>query len=269
MLTVTDLIAEGLALAAVEGAPVPCPDGTVDAITGAPIVEGYVAHALAGSNTTEFLDTFRGNQAGYVSVNTARCWRAQNPRGDNRASRSILAFADGTAWLPMIARETATDERPCWSDLVRRVAADRMGQPCVVIVTTDQKKRLWPRARVGQLGPATPVYVYDSGQGLEGVLFVAWAELVALLDLIEPVYTAGFVKPQIGGSLLTALAKPPVPLAQIVAWERDLRRVRTLSAFPLALLLAQRRGEPPPPPTPAPATPAQRARREPKQGVLL
>lgn len=242
MLSPTDLIAEGLRLSAVPEPPVPCPPHTVDAITGVPITEGYVAHQLAGANTVEFLETFRGNQHGYVSVNTARCWRAQNPRGDNRASRSVLAFGDGTAWLPMIARDTATTERPCWSDLVRQVWPARAGQPCVAIVTTDQKKRLWPRARATQLGDRTAVYLYNPESRDDGVRFVDWPSLIACLDLVETVYGAGLVKPWIATNVLAALAQrgrggDPRTL---LAWERALAPWRVTEEFPLALLLAQK-----------------------------
>jgi hypothetical protein len=259
--TVPDLIAEGLDLRVELPAPTPLPDGTRDAITGVPITHGYAVMDLVTEATTEFLEQVRGDVNGYVGVNTARCFRAQNPRGENRGSRALLAFGDGTAYLPLIARERATAEgRPCWSDLVRAVWTTHQGQPMVGILTTDQKKRLWPRARSGVLAAGrVPLFVYDTETAQDGTVWCHWPLLLAILDAIERAYALGAPKRAIATSLLAApkLALTPA----VVALERHLAAYRPHAEFPVALLIAQRPADyaPPTPPTRRPAAPVQGA----------
>jgi len=239
--TVPDLLVRGLDLPALPKPPVETPAGTRCAMTGVEIAAGYPILALVSNATAEYLDTFRGNPGGYLCEAAARAFKAQR-----QTSRNALIFADGTSYQPFIARASADKDpdRPCWSDLVREVWPARRGQECYIMLTTDMKKRLWPRARVGVLGSATALYLYDSGLASAGVRLIDWPALLECLDLVEAVYTAGFVKDRIRYGLWSYHNKvQEVGIGQTREWEAALRAWRQRAEFDVALLIAQKREE--------------------------
>lgn len=241
-ITVSEILARGLGLPALPEKPCELPAGTVCAITGAPITAGYPVADIVTDATNEFLDCFRCGVDGWVSESAARCFKANNPHGENKMARAHFIFEDGAAFAPMIARESAEKSgRPCWSSLAREVWPARRGQRCVIILTTDTKKRLWPRARVGALGERTPVFLHDSGLARSGTISTHWERMLEVLDTVERIYSAGFAKAAIGSSLLgNMLVAAQAGIAQTFAWERELRELRKLNEFNVALLIAQR-----------------------------
>lgn len=255
--SVAALLARGLGLPDPDRAPEAVPPGTRCAIGGEPLLvrdadgsvrwEGYPVRDLVTGATAEFLDTYRGEMHGHVSRDAAACLRSANPRAGNPCARSHLAFDDGTYFGPLINRDSALAQgRPCWRDLVRAVwhgPDARRGQRCVVVVTTDTKKRLWPRARVGQLGQSTAVYLHDSGLDVSGVRMVSWVELLRCLDDVEEVYRAGFGKASIGATLWRDPAFAAVGVAATRAYESLIAPWRARPEFAMALLIAQRADE--------------------------
>lgn len=240
--TPAELLARGLRLAPLPNPPQPVPSGTCCAITGQPISAGYPVTEMVTEATAEFLDCFRGGVDGWVSEPAARCFKSADPRKGNPCARSHLVFADGTYYGPLISRQAAQEQgRPCWSDLVRQVWPARRGEQCLAILTTDTKKRLWIRARVGSLGCRTPVLCYDSGMALDQVRLLDWPALLDCLDLVEEVYTAGFPKQAIGDSLYgQTRAIEQAGLRRTGQWERVLRDWRPRPEFAVALLIAQK-----------------------------
>lgn len=241
-LTPADLLARGLALPALERPPQPTPPGVTCAITGQPISEGYPVREMVTGATAEFLDCFRGGVDGWVSESAARCFKSADPRKGNPCARSVLAFEDGTLWQPLIAREQAlAQDRRCWSDLVRSVWPERAGQQMLAILTTDTKKRLWIRARVGSLGHRTPLLYYDGKTAGSEVLLLDWPALIECLALIEEVYEQTFPKQAIGESLYGfTKAVATIGFARARAYERQLALWRERPEFKPALLMAQR-----------------------------
>jgi hypothetical protein len=260
--TPADLLVRAFNLPPPDREPVQLPPGEHCAVSGKPITVGYPMAQITTTATTEFLDAFRGGQSvcGYVSEAAARCYRAASPRLGNPCARAMLLFADGTGYLPIIREDTkgevklprlleetgAPISRPRWTDLVREVWPERRGQMCLVIATTDVQKRLWIRARVGALGPRTPVLLHDGP--LSEVRLIDWPRLIECLGLFEDVYTLGWSKEAIRTSLYANLN---VCQAVGVAAARDLeRRVaawRERPEFAFAALIAQRRSTPPAP----------------------
>lgn len=241
-----DLLAAGLDLPPVAEAAEPVPPGTVCALTGQPLTTGYPRRLMTTEATTEFLDHFRGDVHGWVSESAARCYRSANPRAGNPCARSILAVQEGAGavrlWSPLIARESAAAQgRPCWSALVRLAWQAHAGRPVLAILTTNTKKRLWPRARVGALGSRTPLYYYDSDTQGDGVLWLDWPRLLACLDLVEELYTAGFPKPVLRTCLLRKTDADPL---RALAGERALAPWRGTPEFRVAALIAQKTGDP-------------------------
>ena len=241
-LTPADLIAKGLKLPPLRMKPCATPPGARCAITGKPLERGYRVAEMVTGATAEFLDCFRGGVDGYVSEEAARCFKKSDPREGNPCARSFFVFEDGAAYLPLIAREAAQEQgRAAWCDLVREVWPARAGQRCLIILTTDNKKRLWIRARVGQLGARTPALCYDAATGLNEVLFLDWAAMLDCLDAVCAAYDAGFPKAAIRDSLYaTGRLCQEVGLYQTRKLEQELENWRRRSEFPFAVLIAQR-----------------------------
>jgi hypothetical protein len=195
--------------------------------------------------TAEFLDCFRGGIGGWVSDAAARCFKASDPRKGNLGARTVLIFEDGDYYNPLIAREQAVIQgRPCWSELVRQVWPARAGQRVLIILTTDMKKRLWIRARVGMLGNRTPVLYYDAATAGNEVLLIDWPRLIECLDTVESVYSAGFSKAAIRESLYTAgKIAQTAGLTATQRMESQLMLWRGTPEFQVATLIAQKKGE--------------------------
>jgi hypothetical protein len=153
-----------------------------------------------------------------------------------------MVFEDGTYHHPLISATSAVAQgRPCWSQLVRDVWPERRGQPVIIILTTDMKKRLWINARVGALGRSTPMLIYDNGYCLNEVRYLSWPKLIECLDFVEDVYTRGFPKPAIQVSLYSASkAVKELGLAATRRLENELANWRTRPEFLPALLIAQK-----------------------------
>lgn len=245
MITVASLLVRGLGLTYAGEPLVKATSGTLCIVCGELVSEGYPADRIISKATTEYLDQFRGNPSGMVCHTCATCYKNNAPRAGMPTSRACMVFADGTYYHPLISTDSAaTQERACWSDLVRDVWPHRAGQEVLVILTTDWKKRLWPGARVGALGINTPVYVHDGAMCTSGVYFVHWPRLIDALDLVEMVYSAGFVKQAIMGNLYTnSNVMQEVGIVQTAEWERMLRDWRGSIEFDIATLVAQKREE--------------------------
>lgn len=242
LLTTADLLVAGLQLPPLDESPHPTPPGTCCALTGQPISVGYPRSAMTTDATNEFLDHFRGDVHGWVSDNAARCYKNSDPKRGNVTARTCLVFEDGTYYWPMISAESAAKQgRPCWSALVRQVWPVRKGQRMMAILTTDMKRRLWPRARVGILGERTPIYYHDADTCFSGVMMVDWDALLLVLGWVEQAYQAGFVKRSIRRSLWRQMTTAEeVGLRQTQDMERFLSCWRGKPAFMVAVLIAQK-----------------------------
>lgn len=241
-LSVADMLVYGLNLPRPETPLIrAAPPGTRCAITGTPVDEGYLIRDVTTGATAEFLDCFRGHPEGWISENAGRCFRHIR-----QTSRCWLIFEDSTAHDAMISRESAEAQgRPCWSSLVREVWPNRQGQQILCILTTNMKRRLWPKARVGQLGYRTPVYLLDSSLNVDGCYMVNWPRMLAALDLIEEAYSAGYAKTQIQTGLLSAFQLSiEIGLERAIAWEGELAEIRPRIEFLMALLIAQKEKTP-------------------------
>lgn len=244
--TPADLIAEGLGLSLSDGLQAEeVPAGTTCAITGQPIARGFRVADMVTDATAEFLDCFRGGVHGWVSENAARCFKNADPKKGNPTARSFLIFQGGPCYVPLINRAAAREQgRPCWSDLVREVWPERRGQICLAILTTDTKKRLWPRARVGALGSKTPVLLYDGEMALNEVRLIDWEALVDCLELVEEIYTCGFGKEAIAeGLFFNMTVAMKVGIDFTLRLEKRLVSWRARPEFAMALLIAQRKEE--------------------------
>lgn len=208
---------------------------TVCAITGEPITEGIPWKRVIPSSTGEYLDLMHGMAFEYLSLEAAAAYKGSWNMG------SRLIFEDGTMYHPYIAASSAAkNDRTYWSALVRDVWPEREGQECVVIVAGDFKKKVWPGATTGPLGPNTPVYVLDPDRFVSRNLTVDWARMLKVLDLVEEVYTVGFTKQGIEQGLYQDYGALTEDLGASLEYERRLEEVRATPEFTVSILIAQK-----------------------------
>jgi len=139
-------------------------------------------------------------------------------------------------------RLAAVAGRPCWSDLVRAVWPERAGQRILIILTTDMKRRLWIRARVGALGSRTVLFYYDSDTAGNENLIVDWPRLIECLDVVETAYDLGFPKTALRESLYIAgKVAQTVGLGVTNNQEKAIAAWRGTNEFVVSSLIAQKR----------------------------
>lgn len=158
-------------------------------------------------------------------------WR--EPKKYHRA-----VYADSRAVLfPVISRDSVTDERPLWADVLRAMPNNEYR---VVILTTDPKKRTWPLARVS-CGDRCTIYLHDPSRGISGNIHLSLERWRKTLSVIESAYNAGFAKPAISTSLYTSHKTATViGLDRTREMESALAPLRTTPEFQPALIIAQK-----------------------------
>lgn len=205
-------------------------------ITGQMVSTGYRARDIIPATTSEFLDLLHGDPDGVMSPVAARVYKSSWNMG------SWLVFSNGDSHHPLVDRKAAlAQERPCWSDLARTIWPARAGDPLVAILTTDTKKRIWEKARIGVLGSDTPVLVYNMDRSVFRVLSIDWPEMLECLDLVERVYALGFSKTTIAAGLYVEYARMnEISFSRGMALERELRAWRSRPEFEFVILIAQK-----------------------------
>lgn len=233
--TVPDFLVRGMGLPPLDTPPERIDDIVYDAITGVGIADGYRVRDIVPKAAGEFLDLLRGNVDGWISEATARAFRGTWNLGNR------LIFEDGTHYYPLINLKSAREQnRPCWSELVRKVW-DRCGERLLAILTTDFKKRLWPQARIGILGSATAVYLHDANLDISASVWIDWAKMLFVLDLVEDIYRAGFSKSGIVKGILSEYqTAQTVGVQAALNWERRLQTIRGCHEFTMAIIIAQK-----------------------------
>jgi len=237
MNNIAEFLTYGIGLPELDEPPRKIDGRAICAITGEKIEAGYPVMDIISKSTGEYLDLLGGYSSEWLSGAAARAFKGSWNMG------SRLVFADGTHYHPLVARDEAKKQnRACWSDLVREIWPDRAGQSLVMILTTDFKKRIWPRGRVGILGDATDVLVYDMQQGIFDVLQINWwPRLLKILDVFEEVYTYGFVKPVIANCLyLDHKTMGAIGVTATTDYEKYLSRIRNTGEFKIAMIIAQK-----------------------------
>lgn len=185
-MTLTQLLAHALQLEPIDAPLRSLPDGTYCVMTGEAITEGYNVMDITTSATNEFIDTFRGCPTGHVSESVGRCFKLWN-------LGSVLAFESGVHYRPLMSPVSALEQgRPCWRDIPRIVMERHRGEKAVVILATETKKRVWPKAKIGTVGQRMPVLVHDSGLGMLKNVYIDVPRLQEAIDIIHRVREAGF-----------------------------------------------------------------------------
>lgn len=194
------------------------------ALCGASISTGVPLRRLIRPTTADIADTFRHGRK-HVCGDCAACFA--EPR---LLTGSIFATPD-RGLKPTVSSQP---DRPRWCDLLRAV---EFGTENVSVITSNTKRRLWPRAVVSVFGPAwQPLFVDGDTDRL---LLVDCTALLDCLDLVTVAYSAGFSKSAIATTLLHSFSTGQSP-AQVMELESHLRRWRGTDEFLLALFVAQK-----------------------------
>lgn len=236
MQTVAEFLVRGLNLELPENLKRYIEDGldTTCALTEKPIIQGIPWGRVIPTSTGEYLDLLHGCSLSHLSVEAAKAYKGSWNLGGR------LIFEDGTQYHPFIGIKSATDERPCWSHLVRNIWPGRAGQQYMCIIADDYKKRVWPRARVATLGESSLIYLLYGKRALSKNVQVSWPRLIEVLDLVELVYNAGFSKNAIHDGLYTSYSAFSENLEGALDYESSLAEIRHLPEFLVALLIAQK-----------------------------
>lgn len=196
--------------------------------------------------------------------------------------RSILATEDQVLF-PLISGEFSSDDRPQWNRALRHLDPD---QERVAVLTTDPKKRVWPRARFS-VGDQLAVFVHAPDWGLHTILQISLARTLALLDFAEIGLALGISKTALRQSILPQLRLSDPQYRLKLAIERECARARGSAELAIALLIAQpaenlelllditglvemtRQAPLPPPPQPTLAQPTKQISQEAIQWTLF
>lgn len=227
---ISEWFVRGLDLPALPKPPDYPPQRAACALCHVPVVEGYPTSTLIKPTTADLADTF--GSADWVCEICARAFVQSKTLASN-----LYADANG-ALKPMIAQASATPERPSWRDLLRALP---FGTPCVAVVTSNTKRRLWPRAPISAFGEQwRPLFVDGD---TDRVLRINADALLTQLAFVEYVYSRGFSKPIIASSLylgLTVKRIREIGHDTIRNLEDVLSRWRGSDEFLLALFIAQK-----------------------------
>lgn len=159
----------------------------------------------------------------------------------NPWNRGLLAIP-GRVWFPLIAEnaEISSPDRPTWANALRSL---NPALPRVVVLTTDFKKRVWPRARISQ-GDTLSLLLHDTSRGISDNRDCSLSKLLSVLDFVEEVYTLGFSKASIESGLFSVQKQvAKVGWAKTAELEKQLQALRKLPELVPATLIAQKKPE--------------------------
>lgn len=200
----------------------------------------YRGQDLCSASNAVFLEFFHGVDAP-VCVYCTSLFKAQNPRTNNNGSKAMCVIGD-MAGFPVIARDSAEElKRPCWTDIVK---AAPMGAPCVIILSTNTKKRVWPIAVEGVIGPNTPVTISDNDLNMNETIFIDWEDALVDLNVVEAFMNRGLKKSVLFDSLLKKIDFPDDwEIEDVLEAEKIMESIREKRHAPFIRLIAQKEAE--------------------------
>jgi hypothetical protein len=200
------------------------------ATCGTVLTMGVASEILAGdafSRQSEFL-------AHGTHVCAACAWMYSTPK---ETHRNVLAV-DDKIWWPMIGHDSATAERPTWYKVLSDVAMLPPGTPCIGVLTTDPKPRLWPMTQQRTLGDFG-LYVHCPDYDISEFRTFDLKECLATCELIIQCLALGFSKQACWHGLLNDLKKVnKLGMQKVVGLEERLCEVRHTEHFLPSLLVS-------------------------------
>lgn len=197
----------------------------------------YRGQDLCSLSNAVFLEVFHGIDTP-LCVYCTSLYKAQNPRTNNNGSKAMCVI-DGKGGFPVIARDSAAKfDRPCWTDIVKEAP---IGTPCVIILSTNTKKRVWPIAAEGFIGNNTPVTISDNDLKLNTTIFIDWVDMLKDLQIVEGFIDRGLTKTALFYTLINTLKFPDGWDANsILEAEAVMSKIRAKKHAPFVQLIAQK-----------------------------
>lgn len=191
-----------------------------------------------GVPTEEVNNPTFSNHADFFRYGTHVCracaWLYGDPK---RAHRNVIALGGKILW-PMISLDSATEERPSWREVFRRILPGCPPDSFVCgVMTTDPKPRNWPHMRLSSAArPA--LYVHAPDYDTSCVIEIDPEALLSCMGAIEEALSLGFPKSRIYAGLLSDYARAKRNIKEVMRLEKALREIRKEEEFVPALLAA-------------------------------
>ena len=204
--------------------------------------EGYCATCAApistGVGTEQINNPTFANHSEFFKFGTHVCracaWLYGDPK---RTHRNVLAVGD-ELWWPMISRESATEERPSWMELFRRLENLPPETPMCGVLTTDPKPRNWPRMRLSTAqNPGLYIHAPDYDIAVFRVLDIA--TVLGISMHVRTALLAGFSKLDIYHGLTRNYKRFVKSYREVRYTESALKQYREMPEFVPALLVTQ------------------------------
>lgn len=204
-------------------------DCLVCGVCGATDTQGIALKELIKSSTSDIPDVYKSGSVA-ACMSCAACLQASGVMISN------LFACEDYAYRPMVALSSADYVRPAWRDLLRGLL---IGTECVAIITSNTKRRLWPRAEVSIYGNAwRPLFVDGD---IDRALTINVPVFLDLLNLVEKIYALGVSKKAILESLLfNRIVAPQLSIENLLSYERQLAPFRDSDELVLATFIAQK-----------------------------
>ncbi len=200
------------------------------ATCGATLTQGVPNETLAGdafSRQSEFLA--HGSHAC-----EACAWMYSFPK---ETHRNVIAV-DDKIWWPMIGHDSATEDRPTWYQVLTDIATLPPDTPCIGVLTTDPKPRLWPMTQQRTLGDFG-LYVHCPDYDISEFRRFSLSDCLKACELIIQCLSLGFSKQACLHGLYTDLKKVnKIGVTKVVSLEEHLREIRHTEYFLPSLLVS-------------------------------
>lgn len=191
-----------------------------------------------GVSTNHVNNPTFSNHAEFFKFGTHVCracaWLYGDPK---RAHRNVLAAGD-ELWWPMISVESATEERPSWLELFRRLEDMDSELPLCGVLTTDPKPRNWPRMQLSTAG-APGLYIHSPDYDIAEFRTLDTKTLLAISSVVRSALLMGFSKLDCNHGLTRNYKRFVKNYGEAKDVEDALKQCRSAPEFVPALLITQ------------------------------
>ena len=188
----------------------------------------------------DVLGTTFGRYTGSITFGTHICnscaWFCSFPK---QTHRNVIA-AGNDVWWPMISRDSATEERPSWFDVLYAIKEMKPDTPVIGVATTDPKPRLWPTVQemtVGNFG----LYVHHPDFDVSDFFKLNINRVIDYSIFISELLSQGFSKKSCFFSVLNDIKKVKKMPLELLETEKILKKMRGNPEFILALLISSKK----------------------------
>jgi rubredoxin len=210
------------------------PDGTRCATCGADVhlVDGSAVHLsqIETPTTANHADFFR---FGSKHLCSACAWLFNAGKG---RPGNYIATPERFE-LAVISVESVVEDKRPWLAVLRDLQCLAPNVPVTGVMTTDVKPRLWPRSRLATRG-AMGLYVHVPDWDVSEFRAFDLDACLQAIDVMLPMLAAGYAKASLYFGLLRDYARFQRIPSGALAWERELRALRSEPHFVPALIAA-------------------------------